>query len=207
MSEKPSAHRKGVHEASPAGHAAVHRCPPSIPNGLAAELVLHVVGVVRICCRVFPERDRMDIAQDALVALVERVHEGRPVQEPRSWLGAVVCERPAMRCRGRRRDRGTLSLSSWPRNSEPGASAHESACRAGPWADVERLLADMWHPYPEEDKAELRTFAAGDTRHKIARDRREKVRGVGEHDALPPVLRRDLDAVHLLGRSAEGGAS
>lgn len=206
MSKTPSGDRNGVHEKSTEpGPAAGDTCPPSIPNELAGELVLHVGRLVRLCCQSFPEHDRMDMAQDALVELVVRAHEGRPVQEPRSWLVAVIHNIRRMRCPARSRDRGALSLSSWPPDSQP-ESPHEPACRADPWAELEPLLDDVLPPYSEEDKADLRAFAAGDTRHEIARARCEKVRVVGQHGALPPVLRRDLDAVHVLGRSPEGCA-
>ena len=142
--------------------------PPHIPDDLAARLLDHVSFVVRVYCRLFPDHDQKDLVQDAMIAFVERAKERASVDEPFTWLTAVVRNLHRERCRARSRDKAQVSLSRPDAAGDGETEPFQIACRSDPWAELIKLLAEVTPPFSEQEKAELLAIAAGQTRREIA---------------------------------------
>lgn len=93
---------------------------PQVPHLLAVQLVdvvAHVNRVVRGYCRRLADHDQKDLAQDALLVLIERLNGGACVDDLFPWLVAVVRNLHATLCRARRRHTAPESLS-WPEDAD-----------------------------------------------------------------------------------------
>jgi len=150
-------------------------CPWPLPPALAFELLREARVAAKHYGYSLSAHDRLDVAQEVLVALLASLRNGVRVENAAAWVMGAARNRCAMRWRLVRREVGRVSLSlaasPWDDDS---AESFGLACRRDEWPAVEEVLAGV-PGLTDVEKEDLRDVAAGG-RRTVAACTKEKLR-------------------------------
>ncbi|MEZ5965117.1 MAG: sigma factor [Planctomycetota bacterium] len=156
-------------------------CLWPLPQALASELLRQARIAAKHYGYSLSAQDRLDVAQEALVALFAKLRNGVSVENPAAWVMVAARNRCAMRWRQVRREVGTVSLSLAASAWDGDYESFGLACRCDDWHAVEEVLAGV-PGLSDVEKEELRDVAAGESRT-VAACTKEKLRNA-------PLLKR-----------------